>query len=86
MQIIGGLLDRFKNLEPPERVVRDAVVSAIDSIIDIQIEPSSINMSNNGILYISVQSSVKASVFEQKDIVISRINNLLNRDKVKDIK
>jgi hypothetical protein len=86
MKVIGGLLDRFKNLEAPERVVRDATIKSISDVLNIDINNINIKLSNKGVLYIHIQSSIKAGIFEYKDVLISRINNILNKNQIRDIK
>ncbi len=85
MKTISGLLKRFKNLEAPDRVIKDAAIKAVEVIIGIKINKEDIKI-NNKVLFITTSSSIKAAIFENKDTILSRINNLLNKDQILNIK
>ncbi len=85
MKTISGLLKRFKNLEAPDKVIKEATIKAIESIVGIKINKEDIKI-NNKTLFITISSSIKAAIFENKDLILSRINNLLNKDQIFNIK
>ncbi|GEM_PF-5459053 len=86
MRTIGSFLDRFKNLKAPERSVRTAIIRAVTDVIGITIKDNCIKINNESIVYISPGSTIKAAIFENKKIIISRLNNILGKDQIKDIK
>ncbi len=86
MKVVGNLLDRFRHLEPPERVVKNAVIQAVKDIMRVELNSEDIKVNNKGILFLNTQSGIKSAVFEVKSSVIARINNLLLNSSIKDIK
>ncbi len=86
MKKIGGLLSRFKKLKAPERDVIQAVISTVREVVGVEIDEASIKISNESILYISSKSAIKSAIFENKLDIISRINNILNKDQIREIR
>ncbi|MCD5384398.1 MAG: hypothetical protein LRZ97_00610 [Candidatus Pacebacteria bacterium] len=86
MKVINGFLERFKHLKAPERSVRAAIIESIKDIIGVSIDDDSIKVGLNGILNISTNSSIRCAIFENKQNIIKRVNNILGKDQVKDIR
>jgi hypothetical protein len=86
MQNLSHLLDRFKNLQAPERSVRKATIDTVKEIVGVELHDEQIKIQNESILYLSPTSAIKAAIFEEKHSIISRINNILAKEQIKDIK
>ena len=86
MQTVGNFLDRFKNLKAPERSVRSAVIVAVKELVCVEINDGDIKISSENTLYLSPNSAIKAVIFENKREIIPRINNILGKEQIKEIK
>jgi len=85
MQTIKSFLIRFKNLKAPERSVRAATREAVTDVVGVDIHDENIKISGDNILYLSPRSVVKAVIFENKREIISRINNILKKEQIKEL-
>lgn len=86
MQLIGGFLERFKHLKAPERSVRNATKEAVKEILNgIELADECIKVQRENILYLTPHSVIKTAIFENKHVIITRINNILGKDQIKEI-
>ena len=70
MKVVGSLLSRFKNLEAPERVVKEAFETSLNELLNLSINDIKVVLDKRGVLYISAPSSIKAAIFEVKESLL----------------
>ncbi len=85
MKNLGHLMDRFKNLQPPERHVKSAIIQAIFEIFNININADDIKVGYNGDIYLQVHSAIKDAIFERKLEIMKTANNILKKNQIKDL-
>ena len=85
METVGSFLGRFKNLKAPDRSVRLAVREAVTDIVGVDMQDENIKINGDSTLYLSPHSVVKAIIFENKREIISRINNILKKEQIKEL-
>jgi len=87
MQIVGSFLERFKHLQAPERSVRKATKEAVSDVLSgVMLTDDCIKIQRESILYLSPSSIIKSAIFENKQTIISRINNILSKEQIKEIR
>ncbi len=87
MQIVGSFLERFKHLKAPERSVRNATREAIKEILGgIELPDECIKVQRESILYLTPGSVIKTAIFENKQSIIARINSIIGKEQIKEIK
>lgn len=85
MERASLFLKRFKNLKAPERSVKEVVVQVVYEVAQVHITPQELKVSGP-VVFILVHSAVRAHIFQYKQLLISRINNLLGNERVTDIR
>ena len=87
MKTLGGLMERFKHLQAPERSVRKALVEAVESVVGVEIDGEGIKIAGESAVYLSgLPSAVRTAIFEQKQAVLSRANNILGKEQLKELR
>jgi len=85
MKNLGGLMERFKHLQAPERSVRKALVQAVTEVVGITINGDEFKIAGESKVYVQARSAVKMALFEQKQAVLSRANNILGKEQLKEL-
>ncbi len=85
MKTLGGLMERFKHLKAPERSVRKALVQAVEEVVGITIDGNEFKIAGESRVYVQARSAVKMALFEQKQAVLSRANNILGKEQLKEL-
>ncbi len=83
---IDGLLNKFKNISPPDESIKNAVSEAVLEAIKVKIEKTKIKVVN-GVVYMEVTPAIKSAIFTNKGKVLTETNNKLNgKETIKDIR
>tara|TARA_B100001971_G_C17906947_1_gene390851 strand:+ start:355 stop:618 length:264 start_codon:yes stop_codon:yes gene_type:complete len=82
---IGGYLSKFKTLTPPNKAVKDIVMSIIKKEIDINISTENIEVRGDTI-FLYVDSFVKTEILLRKNILLRELKNKLGNKIIRDIK
>ena len=87
MKKIGNLLQKLKNITPPDLFIREGVSQALNSIIGLKISVRNISFDKkNGLVFIKTEGTKKTAIFLKKEKIIGKINKTLHNNLVKDIK
>ena len=87
IQNIKNLLERFKNITPPNASVRRAVVSSVKKEANLLIGEKEISFnSKNGTVYIKKEGHLKNTLFIKKERIIKETNKELGKELVKDLR
>ena len=65
--------------------MRDAVQVAVRDLLEVDIDKSLIKI-NGTTLYLNIGSVVKSAVFENKTNILARVNNVLGKEQITDLK
>lgn len=82
---ITQYLDRFKNITPPERFLKEAVAEAIEATCGISLTSDEINIKNNNI-FLNIDSVEKNEIFLKKYAVLDYIKNKAHVKTITDIR
>ncbi len=85
MKTLGGLMSRFQHLKAPERTVRNALVRAIKEVTGVDIDGEVLKISGESKVYVQAHSAIKTAIFEQKHVILSRANNILGKEQLKEL-
>lgn len=85
MQLASNFLARFKHIKAPDKTVRGVVVQAVEEVLEVTIRREDVTVSE-GTLHLSVPSTVKAAVFQHKHAILTRVNNLLGAEQIKELR
>ena len=72
-------------MEPPGDSEKKAAEKAIFETVGVKVERNSMNVAN-GVLYLTVSSSLKNEIYMNKQGILSKIQEMLGEAKVKDIR
>ena len=81
---VDDFLSKFKKIEPPDNTIRCYVVDVIFDVLSIKIKKQDIKIKNN-IVYIKTNNIVKNEIFLNKQTILDKINNKLNKNKINNI-
>ena len=81
---IDDFLGRFKKIEPPDNTIRCYVSDVLFSVLNIKIKKQDIKIKNN-IVYIKTNNIVKNEIFLNKQTILNKLNDKLNRNKINNI-
>lgn len=73
---ISGFLEKFKNITPPDKFVKDELVDVVKDVVGIDIEKENIGV-RNGTIFISVDPIVKNEIFLKKREVLESLKEKL---------
>lgn len=73
---IGDFLEKFKNITPPDKFVKEELISAVKDVVGIAIEKDNIDV-RNGTIFISVDPIIKNEIFLKKSEVMENLKEKL---------
>lgn len=73
---IGNFLEKFKNITPPDKFVKDVLISVVKETTNIDIEKDNIDV-RNGTIFISVDPIIKNEIFLKKGEVLENLREKL---------
>lgn len=73
---IGNFLEKFKNITPPDKFVKEVLIDVVKDIVDIEIEKDNIDV-RNGTIFISVDPIIKNEIFLKKSEVMENLKEKL---------
>ena len=86
MEKIGGFLKRFDKLEAPERVVREACLSAVEAVCGVALSDADVSVRNK-VIFLTGKAVIKSEVALHKAAILTHINtNLGGKQMIRDIK
>ena len=84
MKGILDFLSRYKDITPPDMVVRKKLISIIEEKTSIRLQERDIRMIGP-IAYCSVESGLKNMLFLKKGDILQQLENTLGKNIVRDI-
>lgn len=84
MKGILDFLSRYKDITPPDMVVRKKLISIIEEKTSIRLQERDIRMIGP-IAYCSVESGLKNILFLKKGDILQQLENTLGKNIVRDI-
>ena len=81
---LSPFLKRFKQINPPEKAIKDVCVDAIYQIVGIRLIPHEIRINNNKII-IRANHTIKNEIFIYRMKILSVINQTLAGKNINDI-
>lgn len=83
---ISDYLQKFENITPPEKMVKQAVVTCLYSKLNVEVNPENISY-KQGIVYIKTHPAVKSEIKMDKEIILKRIReDVGGKERIKDIR
>lgn len=83
---IENLLNKFRNITPPDDLVKTEISRIFSEKIKLEIDKKKIKVIN-GIAYIDASPAVKSAIFTGKSNILKEINSQLNKKEIiKDIR
>lgn len=84
---ISDYLSKFKNITPPDKFVKDELVSVVKDVAGIDIEKENIDV-RNGTVFISTDPLIKNEIFLRKKEVLESLREKLKvyKKTVRDIR
>jgi hypothetical protein len=84
---ISDYLAKFKNITPPDKFVKDELVSVVKDVVGVEIEKGDIDV-RNGTIFLSVDPLIKNEIFLRKGEVMESLKEKLRAYKktVRDIR
>ncbi|MBU3968988.1 hypothetical protein KJ991_02110 [Patescibacteria group bacterium] len=80
---ISDLLDKYKNILPSDRIIKDALVS-VSSGFGIELKKENIKISR-GVVYINSDFITKSKIFVNKIEIMKGLKEVLGKKTPKDI-
>ena len=81
---LGVYLSKYKNIKPPDDVVREAVVRAVGEEIGAKIEKRHVKIVRGNVV-INTASHLKNTIFIKKDKILEKIKKELGKNSPKEI-
>ncbi len=83
---IGNLLNKFKDLTPPNELIKNVATGSIKEVLKIEVPKKNIKISGN-IIYLDATPALKSAVFTNKNSILKKISEKLNgKENIKDIR
>lgn len=84
---IGNFLEKFKSITPPDKFVKDGLVSVVKETTNIEIEKENIDV-RNGTIFITADPIIKNEIFLKKGEIMQSLTEKLKEYKktIKDIR
>lgn len=82
---IGGYLDKFKKITPPNKKIKATAINVIENLSTIKLKKEQIKINNN-ILFINTEPIIKNEVFIKKTDIIKKLNKSLPNTPIIDIR
>jgi hypothetical protein len=73
---ISDYLSKFKNITPPDKFVKDELVSVVKDVVGVDIEKGDIDV-RNGTVFISTDPIIKNEIFLRKKQVMENLKEKL---------
>jgi len=73
---IGDFLIKFKNLTPPDQIVKNIFLNIIYKKLDIKIPKKNISLKNNT-LYLKINPIIKNEIFLHKESILKELKKEL---------
>lgn len=77
---ISNFLEKFKNITPPDKFVKDVLISVVKEVANIDIEKDNIDV-RNGTIFISVDPIIKNEIFLRKSEIMQNLTEKLKEYK-----
>lgn len=85
MQNINSFLEKFKKLLRYNKEIKETIKGVIKEKIGVELDDKDIKIQNK-VLYIKTTPYVKNEIFIKKDIILEKLNSLLDKKSPKDIR
>ena len=86
MKKIDNLLQRFKNLTPPDLFIRKTIKSLIESEFNMKVDIEKILFNQKtGLINLKINNTEKTAIFLKKDKLIKTANTNFEKDLIKEI-
>ena len=72
-------------MQAPERTVREALVSAVREVVGVEVSGSEFKLSGESRVHVQAHSAIKMAIFEQKHEVLSRANNIIGKEQLREL-
>ena len=82
---IDKYLERFKNLKPGKKVIKEDVVKIISNIIGLDIKEYNIDIKNNT-AYIKTEPIIKNQIFLKKQQILKQFLKEISTKNLRDIR
>lgn len=84
---IGNFLEKFKNITPPDKYVKEVFITVVKSVVGIEIEKEDLDV-RNGVIFISADPIVKNEIFLKKSEIMKNLIKELKQYKktIRDIR
>ncbi|MFQ5661677.1 MAG: hypothetical protein ACE5F2_00280 [Candidatus Paceibacteria bacterium] len=77
---IGNFLEKFKNITPPDKFVKDVLIGVVKDVVNIEIEKENIDV-RNGTIFISADPIIKNEIFLKKSEIMQNLTGRLKQYK-----
>ncbi|PIT96529.1 hypothetical protein COT82_02735 [Candidatus Campbellbacteria bacterium CG10_big_fil_rev_8_21_14_0_10_35_52] len=77
---ISNFLEKFKNITPPNKFIKDIFISVVKNTTNILLKKNDLDV-RNGTIFISTDPIIKNEIFLQKDEIMKQIVKNLNKYK-----
>lgn len=81
MKLLGGFLERFSKLSPPERIVLDATQACIQELYTYETNRESIRVEKDS-LVLAIPSVLRQEVLRNKKAVLACINKKIGSERI----
>lgn len=82
---IGKFLERFKELKPPKKFIRDETAKIINSLFNVSINPKDINYRGGIICIKKINPALKNEIFIKKEKILQELSKKLGKKTPKEI-
>lgn len=84
---IGNFLEKFRNITPPDKFVKDVLIDVVKETANIDIEKENLDV-RNGVIFISIDSIIKNEIFLKKAEIMKNLTEKLKEYKktIRDIR
>lgn len=84
---IGNFLEKFRNITPPDKFVKDVLIDVVKETANIDIEKENLDV-RNGVIFISIDSIIKNEIFLKKAEIMKNLTEKLKKYKktIRDIR
>ncbi len=72
MRLVSGFLQRYTNLKAPERVVREAFITAVRDVLEIDIPEDQVHIRNKTVR-LSTSSTIKSEIHLHQSDILERV-------------
>jgi hypothetical protein len=76
MKALNALLERFKNLTPPDASIRKAVVQAVKEVCGIDLSEKDVSV-NGQTISISIRPAARGELFQKSALIQEKLLELL---------